>query len=90
MTQKLILAIMTAALLCASTGASSALTVTALQTVGASSMVQEVSFWGQAFPYGYNWSVTRACTRYEPVETAHGTHMERVWVCGTPERYHKK
>ena len=41
-----------------------------------------LGFWGEAFPYGYNWSRVRACTRYEPVETERGVRMEKVWVCG--------
>jgi hypothetical protein len=49
--------------------------------------VQKVTFWGRAFPYRYTWSVTRACTRYVPVETAHGTVTRRVWVCGGSGRY---
>jgi hypothetical protein len=77
----------TAAALCASVGTSSALTVTPLQTIGTSAIVQKVTFWGRPFPYGYNWSVIKACTRYEPVETAHGTHMERVWVCRDRKYY---
>ena len=40
-----------------------------------------LGFWGEAFPYGYRWSVVRACTRYEPVETRRGVRMEKVWVC---------
>ncbi len=39
-------------------------------------------FWGEAFPFGYRWSRVKACTRYEPVDTAHGVRMEKVWVCG--------
>lgn len=41
-----------------------------------------LGFWGEPFPYGYRWSVARACTRYEPVDTAHGVRMKKVWVCG--------
>jgi len=46
------------------------------------SAVRSVTFWGQAFPYGYNWSLARACTRYETVETSRGPVTRRVWVCG--------
>ena len=41
-----------------------------------------MGFWGEAYPFGYNWSYVRACTRYEPVETKYGTRTEKVWVCG--------
>jgi hypothetical protein len=51
------------------------------------SNLQQVSFWGRPFPYGYNWSLVRACTRYEPVETAHGTRTQRVWVCRERRQY---
>lgn len=44
-------------------------------------LVRKVTFWGHPFPYGYTWSLARACTRYIPVETAHGVRSERVWVC---------
>jgi hypothetical protein len=90
MMHKVIVGAMAAAMLCASACASSALTVTPLQTLGTSSIVQKVTFWGEPYPYGYNWSVERACTRYEQVETEHGTRMERVWVCETPQRSHRK
>lgn len=43
--------------------------------------LHHLGFWGRPFPYGYRWSLTRACTRYEPVDTPHGVRMKRVWVC---------
>lgn len=46
-----------------------------------------LGFWGKPFPYGYRWSVVKACTRYEPVETARGVRMEKVWVCGARRYY---
>jgi hypothetical protein len=52
--------------------------------------LQQISFWGEAFPYGYNWSVVRACTGYEPVETTQGTRMQRVWVCAEKWRDYRQ
>jgi hypothetical protein len=51
--------------------------------------VQMVTFWGEAFPYGYDWSIERACTRYEPFETPHGTEVRRVWVCNDKLRRYR-
>lgn len=48
-----------------------------------------LGFGGQAFPYGYQWSLARACTRYEPVETKYGTRMEKVWVCAARRHYYR-
>jgi hypothetical protein len=48
-----------------------------------------VTFWGEAFPYGYDWSIERACTRYEPFETPHGTEVRRVWVCNDKLRRYR-
>jgi len=48
-----------------------------------------LGFWGEPFPYGYRWSVVRACTRYEPIDTAHGVRMEKVWVCGGRRHYYR-
>jgi hypothetical protein len=48
-----------------------------------------LGFWGEAFPYGYRWSLVRACTRYEPVDTARGVVMEKVWVCGDRRHYYR-
>lgn len=49
-----------------------------------SSKASLISFRGETFPYRYNWSIRRACTRYEPVETARGTILRRTWVCSVP------
>jgi len=49
--------------------------------------VRGLPFWGEAFPYGYRWSLVKACTRYVPVETSRGIRMQRMWVCRTPRRY---
>lgn len=40
-----------------------------------------LGFWGEAFPYGYNWSLARACRRRVEVETPHGVRLRTVWVC---------
>lgn len=48
--------------------------------------IQNVTFWAEAFPYGYRWSLTAACTKYETVETPNGPVTRRVWVCSAPER----
>lgn len=48
--------------------------------------VEKVTFWGRPFPYYYNWSLVRACTRYETVETAKGPVTKRVWVCDVGQR----
>ena len=44
--------------------------------------ITKVTFWANSFPYGYNWSRQRACTRYETVETGRGPVTQRTWVCG--------
>ncbi len=91
MTHKAILAAVAAVGLLAFSGASNAFPVAPIQADTAAGLqhpnVQQVTFWGRAFPYGYTWSVTRACTRYVPVETARGTVMRRVWVCGRYGHY---
>jgi hypothetical protein len=46
-----------------------------------------LDFWGHPYPFGYAWSLDRACTRFEPVETPHGTRTERVWVCDVQRGY---
>ena len=75
--------LVTAASLALTLGAGVAMAIPAapLLTSPNSSIVHKVTFWGNSFPYGYNWSRVRACTRYESVETPHGTRTERVWVC---------
>jgi hypothetical protein len=70
----------------ASVGSGAAFPSTPIHVSQALASIQRVTFWGDAFPYGYSWSVVRACTRYEPVETAQGTQMQRVWVCGEKSR----
>jgi len=72
------------ALLLIPASASQAMTLptsSALGAVQAASAVEKVSFWGRAFPYRYNWSRVRACTRFVPVETARGPRLQRIWVC---------
>lgn len=93
MTKKAILAATAALGLLAFTGATSAFPVAPIKAAAGSGLsqpnVQQVTFWGRAFPYRYTWNVNRACTRYVPVETAHGTVTRRVWVCGRSGRYGK-
>jgi hypothetical protein len=45
---------------------------------------QILGFWGNTFPYGYRWSLVRACERRELVETPRGPRWQRVWVCRAP------
>lgn len=49
-------------------------------------LVQTVTFWGETFPYGYNWDQKRACTHYETVDTGRGLVTQAVWVCGPEKR----
>lgn len=87
MMPKIAVAISLAAILSTSSISATAAPAAAL-FVQAPSQTQKVTFWGRPFPYGYNWSLVRACTRYEPVESASGrTHWQRVWVCSVPRRY---
>jgi hypothetical protein len=72
--------------LTASSGSALALTSAPLHAVPLSAGVHQVTFWARPFPYFYNWSLVRACTRYEPVETARGTRLQRVWVCREKSR----
>ena len=46
-----------------------------------------LGFWGRPYPFGYQWSLVKACDRLEPVETAHGTTMRHVWVCDVRKGY---
>lgn len=80
MSRKVLLAITVAATLGASSQFASAFPAAPLQSL-AQPRVEKVTFWGRAFPYRYNWSLVRACTRYETVETSRGPVMKRVWVC---------
>jgi len=45
---------------------------------------QILGFWGNTFPYGYRWSLVRACERRELVETPRDPRWHRVWVCRAP------
>jgi hypothetical protein len=45
---------------------------------------QILGFWGNTFPYGYRWSLVRACERRELVATSRGPRWQRVWVCRVP------
>ncbi|MDE2470670.1 MAG: hypothetical protein KGL35_18485 [Bradyrhizobium sp.] len=47
--------------------------------LNARSDLQDISFWGQPYPYGFtNWG---PCIRYVEVETRWGWRLRRVWVC---------
>jgi hypothetical protein len=81
MTHKLVLVAAAAMALVASVGAGVAFPVAPMQAAPTAA-VTKVTFWGKSFPYRYRWSLARACTRYETVETSKGPVMERVWVCG--------
>lgn len=85
---KILLAAVTSFALSASAGSGIAFPSAPIHAAQSLPNVQQVTFWGRPFPYGYNWSLVRACTRYEPVETADGTRMQRVWVCGDRRRYY--
>jgi hypothetical protein len=84
--QRLVLAAITALTIAAAAGPSLAMPAAPLHGLGADSSVQRVTFWGRPFPYGYRWSLVRACTRYETVETPHGPRLHRIWVCAGPKR----
>lgn len=53
--------------------------------------VQQVSFWGRPYPYGYSRPLPLkwACYAWRPIETPVGTRYERVRICGNvvTERY---
>lgn len=82
MTHTVFLAATTAIALFVSGGAGVAFPVTPMQA-GPTAAVTKVTFWGEAFPYGYSWRLARGCTRYETVETSRGPVTQRVWVCGS-------
>jgi hypothetical protein len=48
--------------------------------------VEPLGFWGKPFPFGYQWSLARACNRYEAEEGPRGTTWRRVWVCNVRPR----
>lgn len=87
MKSKVVLAIAAAAMLCGSSVSGMAFIAAPVAAAQRLSDVHSVTFWGRSFPFRYNWSLVRACTRYEPVETTRGTRMHRVWVCGDRRRY---
>jgi len=87
MLNKVLVAATAAFALSVSAGAGIAFPAIPMQGGQSSSNVQQVTFWAKPFPHRYNWSLARACTRYEPVETARGTVMQRVWVCEDRRRY---
>ncbi len=81
MMYKVFLATTAAIVLFVSAGAGQAFPIAPLETARPAD-VTKVTFWGQAFPYGYRWSAARACMRYETIETSRGRVTQRVWVCG--------
>lgn len=80
MTHKVFLAATAATFLFVSAGSGVAFPVAPMRTAEPTG-VSKISFWGKPFPYRYRWSLARACTRHEPVETSRGPVMKRVWVC---------
>jgi hypothetical protein len=85
--RKIVLAAAVAAAMVAGASSSQAFPALPAHAIEAGpSALQRVTFWGRPFPYGYRWSLVRACTRYVPVETAHGVRTQRVWVCATRKR----
>lgn len=85
MTRNAVLTAVSAVMLAASVQVASAFPAASLTQV-AKPPVEKVTFWGRPFPYHYNWSLVRACTRYETVETARGPVTKRVWVCDVHQR----
>lgn len=80
---KVILAIAAVTALCGASVSAMAFPVAPVAAMPRASQLQRTSFGGWPFPYGYAWSRTRACTRYEAVETRSGrTRWQRIWVCG--------
>jgi hypothetical protein len=81
MMHKVFLAATAAVVLFVSAGASHAFPIAPIDMVRPANATK-VTFWGQPFPYGYRWSLARACMRYETIETSRGRVTQRVWVCG--------
>jgi hypothetical protein len=86
--QRLVLGATAALIMAAATGPSLALPAAPLHAVKADPVIQQVAFWGRPFPYRYNWSLVRACTRYETIETPRGPRLHRIWVCAGRHRYY--
>jgi hypothetical protein len=86
MAHKVLPVVAAAIALYVSVGSCVAFPANPIQSVESSS-VQRVTFWGRPFPYRYNWSLVRACTRYELLDGARGPRMHRIWVCGDRRRY---
>jgi hypothetical protein len=86
--QRLVLAAAAGLIMAAATGPSLAMPAAPLQAVKADTVIQRVTFWGRPFPNRYNWSLARACTRYETIETPRGPRLHRIWVCAGRNRYY--
>jgi hypothetical protein len=60
-------------------GGASAFSPAQLQAASPADEVQQTSFFGRPYPYGYTgWA---RCTRYVEVQTPYGVHLRRVRVC---------
>lgn len=47
---------------------------------GVGADVEQASFWGLPFPYGYA-DLGHRCVRHIRVHTRHGIRWRRVWLC---------
>ena len=47
---------------------------------GAASALEQASFWGLPYPYGYAYR-DNPCVRHVRVQTKAGWRMRRIWVC---------
>lgn len=89
MMSKVVMAVGVAVMLCGSSISGLAFPALPSAAVHGLSDLQNVTFGGWPFPYGYTWSRVRACTRYVPVETPQGaTRLRRVWVCDEHPHYY--
>lgn len=65
--------------LLASVSSAFAMGPVAVAPAAVQSDVQDVSFFGRPYPYGYTgWG---PCVRYVEVQTRHGVRLRRVWAC---------
>ena len=85
MMAKTVLAAIATVMLCGSAPAGFVIAAPLLGVTENLSPIQNAAFVGRPFPYRYTWSRARACTRYEPTETARGVRWQRIWVCGDPK-----
>lgn len=85
MNRRILLATLSAMALCLTVQAAPAFPIIGTPQASQATL-QKVTFWARSFPYRYNWSLVRACTHYETVETPRGPVVRRVWVCDLPAR----